>query len=75
MAVIMKANVSWDATPCSLVARNQRLGRTCCLHLQTGSHFSAPKMEAAGFSERLAPFNMTTRCHMFALNVGEHVSI
>jgi hypothetical protein len=62
MVVIMKTNVFWDATPCSLVERNQRLGRTCCLHLQIGSHVSALKMEAACSSERLAPFNLTTRC-------------
>jgi hypothetical protein len=33
-AVVMKRTIFWDITPCSPLKVNQRLGRTCRLHLQ-----------------------------------------
>jgi hypothetical protein len=33
-AVNIQAEVFWDVTPCSFLAKYQRFGRSYCLHLQ-----------------------------------------
>jgi hypothetical protein len=57
--VKIQDNVSWVATPCSVVAEHQCFRRPCCFHL----HFTL-KMEAANSPEKLVSYQNTAKYHL-----------